>query len=565
MKKWNFVFRKVCIFIAAAVISLGGTGSYAMSSVQAKDTADAPFSEEKVFALDALPDNDELLSGYLEQLSSKDKNTGISALGIVGDKMLTDENAKKLYKELKAFVGTVANGTRTSAIAEVNGLSLDVSVWEKTIKKVMNYLQMDCPYELYWFDKNLAVVSASGSGHTIQTIGVSFTVAKDYRGKGIYKTNSSKIRAAKKAVSNAKAIVKKHASESDRSKLNSYCKEICNLVSYNTSAVYNSAAYGNPWQLIWVFDKNTSTNVVCEGYAKAFQYLCDLSSFKNNTVCYTVTGTMKDGRNSGNHMWNIVTLNGVNYLADITNCDGSGVGSDGSLFLATPKSGSVAANYKFSNSKGRSVTYIYNSESKKLLGQKILKLGSTSNKSTAASVILSLNGQKLKSNTTLKATFNKKYSFKAAVTDKAGKPVAGSGGNATWSTSSKSIATVNSSGKVTVKKKAGTVTITAKTTNGKTSKIKLKVSGTPVKVTKVKITGSKTMNLKKKKTQTLKAAVTPASAANQNVTWKSSNKKVASVSSKGKVTAKKAGTVTITAAAKDGSKKKAAIKIKVTK
>ena len=65
--------------------------------------------------------------------------------------------------------------------------------------------------------------------------------------------------------------------------------------------------------------------------------------------------------------------------------------------------------------------------------------------------------------------------------------------------------------------------------------------------------------------QTLKAAVAPVSAANQKVMWKSSNEKVAIVNSKGKVTAKKAGTVTITAAAKDGSKKKTAIKIKITK
>lgn len=109
------------------------------------------------------------------------------------------------------------------------------------------------------------------------------------------------------------------------------------------------------------------------------------------------------------------------------------------------------------------------------------------------------------------------------------------------------------------------MTITAKTANGKTAKIKLKVSKANVKASKVKITGSKTMSLKKKKTQTLKATITPASAANQKVTWKSSNKKIATVNSKGKVTAKKTGSVTITVTAKDGSKKKAAIKIKIKK
>lgn len=71
--------------------------------------------------------------------------------------------------------------------------------------------------------------------------------------------------------------------------------------------------------------------------------------------------------------------------------------------------------------------------------------------------------------------------------------------------------------------------------------------------------------MKVKKKQTLKAAVLPATANNRKVTWKSSNKKIATVNSKGVVTAKKKGTVKITATAKDGSKKKTTFKIKVTK
>lgn len=50
---------------------------------------------------------------------------------------------------------------------------------------------------------------------------------------------------------------------------------------------------------------------------------------------------------------------------------------------------------------------------------------------------------------------------------------------------------------------------------------------------------------------------------NSKVSWKSSNKKVASVNPKGGVTGKKKGKATITATAKDGSKKKAKITIKV--
>ena len=66
-------------------------------------------------------------------------------------------------------------------------------------------------------------------------------------------------------------------------------------------------------------------------------------------------------------------------------------------------------------------------------------------------------------------------------------------------------------------------------------------------------------------TLTLKATVTPSNATNKAVTWKSSNTKVATVSSSGKVTAKAAGTATITCTAKDGSGKSAACKITVRK
>ena len=54
-------------------------------------------------------------------------------------------------------------------------------------------------------------------------------------------------------------------------------------------------------------------------------------------------------------------------------------------------------------------------------------------------------------------------------------------------------------------------------------------------------------------------------AANKVVTWKSSNTKVATVNSRGKVTAKSPGAATITCTAKDGSGKKATCKITVRK
>ena len=64
-------------------------------------------------------------------------------------------------------------------------------------------------------------------------------------------------------------------------------------------------------------------------------------------------------------------------------------------------------------------------------------------------------------------------------------------------------------------------------------------------------------------TTQLTATVAPSNASNQTVLWKSSNDSVATVSSSGLVTAKAAGTATITATARDGSGRKATATITV--
>lgn len=141
-------------------------------------------------------------------------------------------------------------------------------------------------------------------------------------------------------------------------------------------------------------------------------------------------------------------------------------------------------------------------------------------------------------------------------------------GNATkkevkWGTSDKNVATVSDNGLVTAKS-AGTATITCTAQDGSSVKAtcKITVKNPVVKVTKVTLNKT-TATLAPKETLTLKATVTPTNATNKAVTWKSSNTKIATVSSSGKVTAKAAGTVTITCRAKDGSGKKATCKITV--
>ena len=78
-------------------------------------------------------------------------------------------------------------------------------------------------------------------------------------------------------------------------------------------------------------------------------------------------------------------------------------------------------------------------------------------------------------------------------------------------------------------------------------------------ISKISITGI-SKNIARGKKILLKANIYPTEASNKNVTWKSSNRKFATVNKNGVVTIKKkaAGkTVTITAIANDGSKVKA--------
>lgn len=115
----------------------------------------------------------------------------------------------------------------------------------------------------------------------------------------------------------------------------------------------------------------------------------------------------------------------------------------------------------------------------------------------------------------------------------------------TWSSSNTSVATV-SNGTVTAKS-AGTATISVKTNNNKTATCSVTVKNPmsqTVAVSSVSLDQTST-TLTVGDTVTLSATVSPSNATDKSVTWSSSNTLVATVSD-GIVTAKAAGTATIT-------------------
>lgn len=120
-----------------------------------------------------------------------------------------------------------------------------------------------------------------------------------------------------------------------------------------------------------------------------------------------------------------------------------------------------------------------------------------------------------------------------------------------WYSSNKNIATVNSTGKVTLKRR-GKVVITVKAKDGSNTSARCTITVKQL-VTKITLNKKNKYSVDYGKSITLKTAIEPSDASIKTLKWKSSNSKVLTVNQKGKVTAKGLGAAVITASATDGS------------
>ena len=316
------------------------------------------------------PDGDKLFGEYASRFFYDQVSTAPGTS--IGETVLSGVQ-QALYEEMKTKVTSIAargGSTKLGITSDLGlrwqtsatGAKLEQEVSRKfdslNKEKITTCLLADCPYELYWYEKTAMTqwdysysVSVRGGKRIaeISDITVSMPVISEYAAKE-YRVDSRMVKTAKEAASNAKMIVNEFKNMSEPEKLAAYKEMICYLTDYNDEAISDSYGdkYGDPWQLIWVFDGDESTNVVCEGYSKAFQYLCDLSDI----TCYTVTGDMDGGTGAGAHMWNIVEQNGRYYLADITNSDEGTAGENGGLFLNTPSYGSLSQGYTYETENG---------------------------------------------------------------------------------------------------------------------------------------------------------------------------------------------------------------------
>ena len=349
--------------------------------------------------------NDELAAGYINSKMSTGRRL-LKATRRAYDYLSVNE--KLFYNYLLERIQEVANGERESTMfdvpldnslggntelrytAEDLGIESIYDYWgdvPQTVadkmyeciiqqcKKAVNAIMSDWPYELYWYNKDVGTSFSAVGGYLPQdeyiypngSCTVGMFVSENYAidpapdGKNLRVDTQRYGQAVAPAIENAQNIVTQYESKNNYQRLLGYKNEICRLASYNDEAAQNpSTPYGDPWQLIWVFDGYDETKVVCEGYAKAFKYLNDQS--KNGTASVILAeGTM----NGGNHMWNIVTMeDGLNYLVDVTNCDDRedgyvGIGWPDLLFLAGAESGSVSEGYIFLGIGDNQVHYVY--------------------------------------------------------------------------------------------------------------------------------------------------------------------------------------------------------------
>ena len=345
---------------------------------------------------------DELLPGYAQSHSLRRSAKDV----------LTDNNLLA-YDYLKGIIQQVAAGSVESTVFEIplneimtktkwtaqelgvgstfpdNKPSQDLV--RETFQSCVDFsivigaLLDDLPFECYWFDKTKGWGWSYGYSYnskefTFTKLSLTMYIAQEYAvqsGSQYNPTqfNTSMLAAISVAVENAQSIVES-STGTLLERLVGYKEKICELTSYNTAAVNNGWPYGNPWQLVWVFDGDASTKVVCEGYSKAFKYLCDLSNF-NNAECLLVSGTMSGGTGAGAHMWNVMKMDdGRNYLVDVTNCDNGTIGYPNKLFMAYGPGGSYDDGYIFPTGSA-DMKYTYDDDTKALYSPSALTISPT--------------------------------------------------------------------------------------------------------------------------------------------------------------------------------------------
>lgn len=330
-----------------AIFVSGETVSGSVRSASGSD--DTPLLTNRFYA--SRGDNLQSADAYIYDAMKKNiigaaaGEAASSAFSISATDYLSNTYGKTVFTASDLGVDTIVKDKAVTDEAKAAATALLSFRYEPVLYSLLN----DMPYELYWFDKVAgytvtmpsykALYNETRGAYVLDFSASNYTfalkIAAAYSLTGDSDTtdfNTEKTAAAGGSLATARAIVDAASELSDYEKLNAYRAAILDLVSYNFEAAgAEDVSYDDAFQLLYVFDGDPETNVVCEGYAKAFKYLCDLSQFSDSKIeCVLVSGTVGDEA----HIWNLVTMkNGKHYLCDLTNSDEGAIGENGGLFL----------------------------------------------------------------------------------------------------------------------------------------------------------------------------------------------------------------------------------------
>ncbi len=394
-----------------------------------------------------LAEPDELLQTYLDQLvkgeAAEVPASGKQKLKKAPRKTVLGETDQRVYDILKAAIEEIAAGERTSTVIEVPmsevfteegalepkteedlGVPIKIdgainpdardaffALYSVDYASINKALLTDLPYDLYWYDKSRQGAVTFSTGYysysnteigwadgAEQCMTFSFKVSREYSASDAddtYEINAELPQRVVSAASKINEVLAENAEESDLNKLTNYKEAICDLTGYNEEAAADSENYptNDPWQLIWVFDEDDTTKVVCEGYSKAFQYLCDRTGFTDEAIeSHLMTGQMygdEGTEGAGPHMWNVVQMDDEkNYLVDVTNCDDGTIGDGANenlpdwLFLRGYSQHDSSDTYVFKcdnnpESDQNTITFVYGDDTLALYAAEELELSET--------------------------------------------------------------------------------------------------------------------------------------------------------------------------------------------
>ena len=237
------------------------------------------------------------------------------------------------------------------------------------VERLMETIHLGAPstvewadrYEASWAEFQWNTAYRDGRWHmSIAQAHLYIPVAPDYkpRDDAYYEVDQGRMQAIRDSLDRAQEIANRHAGEPASQRLRSYVREIGNLSSLgrvNSDNTYTSLLQ---WGFTSVFDGDSGTPTVCEGFSKALALLVELSGRDDLTV-YSVFGEHNTFAGDVDHMWNIAKMSdGRKYLVDVGNSMPGTVGSKGGLVFATTdgnmedgydtNGGGVRAHYSYS-------------------------------------------------------------------------------------------------------------------------------------------------------------------------------------------------------------------------